>query len=90
MDTCYQQMVNHAIELLIWAAPSINILEVDYLDVAEFELYRKVFKNKFEQEQDNKNEFIKNTFEFARKCVEVICKTIAGAFGTKTNTSNLK
>lgn len=76
--------------MTVWAAPSINIVEIDNIDLHEFELYRKVFKEKFDTEAKNKQEFIKNTFDFARKCVEVICKTIAGAFGTKTNTSNLK
>jgi hypothetical protein len=90
MDSCYKAILNECIELVIWAAPSINIGEVDNIDLHEFEIYRKVFKEKFDAEAKNKQEFIKNTFEFARKSVEVICKTIAGAFGTKTNTSNLK
>lgn len=90
MDSCYQKVVNECIELAIWSAPSINIPQIDNLDIVEFDIYRKVFKNKFEEEAKNKNEFIKNTFEFARKGIEVICKTIAGAFGTRTNTNNLK
>ena len=32
---------------------------------------------------ENRKKFIENTFEFARKGIEVLCKTIAGAFGTK-------
>ena len=85
MDSCYKATINECIELVVWAAPSINIGEVDDLDLHEFEIYRKVFKDKFENEAKNKQEFIKNTFDFARKSVEVICKTIAGAFGTKTS-----
>ena len=61
---------------------------------AEMAAYGRITKqtadDKFDAEAKNKQEFIKNTFEFARKSVEVICKTIAGAFGTKTNTNNLK
>jgi hypothetical protein len=49
----------------------------------EFTYLRHIFKEKFEQEQKGKQEFIKNTFEFAKKAVEVICKTIAYAFGGK-------
>ena len=90
MDSCYKAVLNECIELIVWAAPSINIGEVDEIDLFEFEVYRKVFKDKFESEAKNKQEFIKNTFDFAKKCVEVICKTIAGAFGTKTSSSNIK
>jgi hypothetical protein len=90
MDTCYKAVLNECIELVVWAAPCINILEIDEIDLHEFDVYRKIFKEKFDAESKSKQEFIKNTFEFARKCVETICKTIAGAFGTKTNTSNLK
>ena len=84
MESSYQATFHECVELVIWASPSINIDGVDNLDIYEFEFYRKVFKDKFENDAKNKQEFIKNTFEFARKCVEVICKTIAGAFGTKT------
>ena len=84
MDSCYKAILNECIELVVWAAPSINIGEVDTFDIHEFDIYRKVFKDKYEADTKSKQEFIKSTFEFARKCVEVICKTIAGAFGTKT------
>ena len=90
MDSCYKAVLNECIELIVWAAPSINIGEVDEIDLFEFEVYRKVFKDKFESEAKNKNELIKTAFEFARKSVETICKTIAGAFGTKTSSSNIK
>lgn len=55
----------------------------------DFINYRSIFKSRYEGEADNKKKFIENTFEFARKSVEVICKTIAGAYGTKTNNSKL-
>lgn len=55
----------------------------------DFMTYRSIFKSKYEGEADNKKKFIEGTFEFAKKGIEVICKTIAGAYGTKTNTSKL-
>jgi len=89
MNSCYQQELNYEIELLCWGDKLFTYSEVENLDTHEFEVFRNIFKEKAEAEAKAKQEFIKNTFEFARKCVEVICKTISGAFGTKTSSSKV-
>lgn len=70
-------------ELAIWSSGIININDIYNLDLYEFEVYREIFKNKFETESESKSEFIKGLIEFAKRCVESICKTIAGAYGTR-------
>lgn len=82
-NTSYSGILQSVSELLVWSTGYINIGEVEKLDLYEFEAYREIFKYKHEAEQDEKKEFIKNTFEFASKCTENICKTVAGVFGTK-------
>lgn len=79
--SAYQQVLNDIAELLIYSSSSINIGEAEELSCVEFEYYKNIFKQKFEKELENKNEFIKNTFEFAKKAVEIICKTIANVWG---------
>ena len=79
--SAYQQVLNDIAELLIYSSSSINIWEAEELSCVEFEYYKNIFKEKFEKELENKNEFIKNTFEFAKKAVEIICKTIANVWG---------
>lgn len=74
-------------ELLIWSSGFINIGDMNRMDVFEFDAFREMFKHKYDTDADNKKEFIKATFEFAKKSVEVICKTVAGAFGTKSSSS---
>ena len=86
-NASYEGVLHSVSELLVWSNGIINISEVENLDLYEFEVYREIFKNKFEAEQDGKKEFIKNTFEFAKKCTEAICKTVAGAYGTKQGKS---
>lgn len=83
LDYCNQKLTNEIIELLIWSNGFINKCEIENFTVDEFFYYRKIFKDKFEKEQDNKQEFIKNTFDFAKKGIEAICKTIANAFKIK-------
>lgn len=85
-NTSYSNILSEISELYIWSN-GINIKDIEDLELMEFEAYRNIFKAKYEKENDAKKEFIKNTFEFARRCVEVICKTIAGAFGTKSGNS---
>jgi hypothetical protein len=80
-SSAYQQVLNEIAELLIYSASSINIEEAEELSCVEFDYYKNIFKQKFEKELENKNEFIKNTFEFAKKAVEIICKTIANVWG---------
>lgn len=86
-DTSYEGVLHSASELLVWSEGIININDIENLDLYEFEVYREIFKNKFEAEQEGKKEFIKNTFEFAKKGIEAICKTVAGAYGTKSGGS---
>lgn len=86
-NSSYDYTLHNISELLVWCNGIINIDTIDNLDLYEFEVYREIFKNKFEAEQEGKKEFIKNTFEFAKKGVETICKTIAGSYGTKTKGS---
>jgi enolase len=83
LEYSVQRITHEIIELLIWSNGFINISEAHQMTFDEFHYLRKIFKEKFEQEQKNKQEFIKNTFEFAKKGIEIICKTIAGAFGGK-------
>lgn len=78
-----KRLMHEIIELLIWSNGFINISEIYEFNNDEFIYLRSIFKDKFEQEQKSKQEFIKNTFEFARKGIEIICKTIAYAFGGK-------
>lgn len=86
-NSSYMSILQSVSELLVWASGYINIGEVEKLDLYEFEAYREIFKYKHESEQDDKKEFIKNTFEFASKCTENICKTIANVFGMKKGKS---
>lgn len=84
-DSSYIQTINEISELIVWSSAGIGNLEiVENMSMLDFINYRSIFKAKFEGEAENKKKFIENTFEFARKSVEVICKTIAGAYGTKT------
>lgn len=85
----YQQVLNELLEITIYSSASININEAEELSCVEFEYYKSFFKQKFEKEMDNKNEFIKNTFEFAKKAVEIICKTIANAMGAGMSGLNI-
>jgi hypothetical protein len=71
-------------EMLIWSNGFINIGEMDRMDVFEFDAFREMFKKKYEEDADSKKEFTKATFEFARKGIETICKTISAAFGAKS------
>lgn len=57
--------------------------------MVDFITYRSIFKSKYDAEVENKKKFVEGTFEFAKKAVEAICKTVSGAYGTKTNTSKL-
>jgi hypothetical protein len=77
-------MLNEVFELLVWSNGVVGDIEIiENMSLSDFINYRNMFKPKYEAEAENKKKFIENTFEFARKGIEVICKTIAGAFGTK-------
>lgn len=82
-NSSYVAIVHGASELAVWSNGIINISDIGNLDLYDYEVYREIFKNKFEAEQDGKKEFIKNTFEFAKKAVEAICKTVAGSNNAK-------
>ena len=88
-DLGYRNTINQIIELLVWSDTTLKKDEIEEMDQIEFDIYRAFFKKKYEDDNEQKKKFIENTFEFARKSVEVICKTIAGAYGTNTNTSDL-
>jgi hypothetical protein len=89
-DLGYRNTLSQITELLIWANGLLSIPVIEELDQIEFEFYRTFFRKKYEEDNEQKKKFIENTFEFANKAVEVICKTIAGAYGTNSNTSDLK
>lgn len=82
-NSSYQQVLNDIAEIGVVSASFINISQAEDLSCVEFDYYREIYKQKYEKEQENRAEFIKSTFDFAKKCTEAICKTIAGAFGGK-------
>lgn len=86
----YRNTINQIIELLIWADGLLNIDQIEEFDQLEFNVFREFFKKKYTDDGEQKKKFIDSTFEFANKGIEVICKTIAGAYGTKTGSNNLK
>lgn len=89
-ESSYIQTVNEISELIVWSEGQVgNVLIIEELSLLDFINYRKIFKSKYEAEAENKKKFVENTFEFAKKGIEVICKTIAGAYGTKTGGSKL-
>lgn len=77
----YQNILNKIAAFYVYTGSSLNLDDIENVNCVEFEYYFNLFKEKFEKENENKNEFIQNTFEFARNCVEVICKTIANVWG---------
>ncbi len=83
-DLGYRNLINQILELLIWSTNHLTKTEIDELDEIEFQIFRNFFKQKYEDDNKEKQKFIENTFEFANKAVETICKTTAGAYGTKT------
>jgi hypothetical protein len=89
-DLGYRNTINQIIELLVWANGLLDKNEIEELDQIEFDLFRSFFKKKYEDDNEQKKKFIENTFEFANKAVEVICKTIAGAYGTNSGANDLK
>lgn len=89
-DLGYRNALSQIIELLVWSNGIVDKSEIEEMDQIEFEFYRTFFRKKYEEDNEQKKKFIENTFEFANKAVEVICKTIAGAYGTNTSTSDLK
>jgi hypothetical protein len=85
-ESSYIQTINEISELIVWSDGGLGDLRViENMSMLDFINYRSIFKTKYEAEIENKKKFIEGTFEFARKSVEVICKTIAGAYGTKTS-----
>jgi hypothetical protein len=82
-NSSYQQIINEIAEIGIWASPFINIGDAENLTCREFDFYKEVYKEKFEKEQENKQEIIKKAFEFGADCTKAICKTIAGVFGKR-------
>lgn len=89
-ESSYIQTINEISELIVWSDGGVGTINtIEDMSMVDFLTYRSIFKSKYEGEADNKKKFVENTFEFARKAVEVICKTIAGAYGTKTNNSKL-
>ena len=89
-DIGYRNTVNQVIELLVWANGLLNKDQIESFDQLEFDMYRSFFKKKYEDDNEQKKKFIEGTFDFANKAVEVICKTIAGAYGTVSGAKNLK
>lgn len=77
----YQKVLNDIIELVVFSNNAISITEAEEIGCVEFEYYKNIFKEKYTKDIENKKEFIQNTFEFARKAVETICKTIINAWG---------
>lgn len=82
-NASYQQTLNEIAELGIWAAPFINIGDAKSLSCREFDFYRSVYKEKFEQEQEHKQETIKTAYKFAGECTKAVCRTVAGIFGKR-------
>ena len=89
-DLGYRNTINQIIELLVWANGLIDLDQIDNFDQLEFEMYRAFFKKKYEDDNEQHKKFVENTFDFANKAVEVICKTIAGAYGTNSGANDLK
>jgi len=88
-DLGYRNTINQILELLVWSCGSIDKTQIEELDQVEFDIYRTFFKKKYDDDNEQKKKFIENTFEFANKAVEVICKTIAGANGSNSGASSL-
>lgn len=89
-ESSYIQTINEISELLVWSDGVVGDIKIlEDISIIDFINYRQIFKAKYEGDADNKKKFVENTFEFARKAVEVICKTVAGAYGTKSNSSKL-
>jgi len=83
-ESSYIQTINEISELIVWSSGGLGSLEViENMSMLDFTNYRSIFKSKYEGEAENKRKFIEGTFEFARKSVDAICKTIAGANGGK-------
>lgn len=82
-NSSYLNTLGEITELAIWSNNLINILQVEELDISDFYFYRELFKEKFNEEKKNKSEFIKACFEFAKKGIDVLCKTIIGSNSTK-------
>lgn len=89
-DLGYRNALSQVIELLVWSNGLLTKDQIEELDQVEYEVYKTFFKKKYEDDNEQKKKFIENTFEFANKAVEVICKTIAGAYGTNSGASDLK
>lgn len=89
-DLGYRNALSQVIELLVWSNGLLTKNQIEELDQVEYEVYKTFFKKKYEEDNEQKKKFIENTFEFANKAVEVICKTIAGAYGTNSGASDLK
>jgi hypothetical protein len=82
-NTNYLNTLGEISELAIWSSNVINILDAEELEISDFYFYRELFKKKFEEEKKSKSEFIKICFDFAKKAIEILCKTIAGSNGSK-------
>lgn len=89
-DLGYRNALSQVIELLVWSNGLLTKDQIEELDQVEYDVYKTFFKKKYEEDNEQKKKFIENTFEFANKAVEVICKTIAGAYGTNSGASDLK
>lgn len=81
-DSSYQQILGEIAQLNIFSGGSLSISEIEDLDLIDYYFYKEIYKNHYEQEQNNKQELIKQSFEFAKKSVEIICKSIGGLGGT--------
>ena len=90
LDTSEAEIMKEVAEMAVWSDNCININDALNLTVLDFYIYRKIFKELFDQKTESKQKLVEASFEMAKKCTETICKTIAGAYGTKTNTGNLK
>jgi hypothetical protein len=81
-DSSYQQILSEIAQLNIFSGGSLSISEIEDLDLIDYYFYKEIYKNHYEQEQNNKQELIKQSFEFAKKSVEIICKSIGGLGGS--------
>lgn len=82
-DTCEQEILKEIAETAVWSENCINIFDSLELSVLDFYIFRKMFKDLFDQKAESKQKLVESSFEMAKKCTEAICKTIAGAYGTK-------
>jgi hypothetical protein len=89
-ESSYLQTINEIAELIVWSDGNLgDVNSIESMCMVDFFNYRKIFKGKYEGDAENKKKFIENSFDFAKKAVEVICKTIASSNGSKAKGGKL-